>query len=197
MAESATSSDGYNSGVSSTTNVPETLLRLNKCSIRRHHPSDAEALAKEANNPNVAKGMSDHWPQPYRVKDAHDWMSSTSSGSPPYGFVICRPEDNVPIGSMGIEEREKGDGSALLMGYCLGEPYWGRGIATEFISAITQWCFENFEGMQRMEADAYAWNGASCRALEKAGFTYQGRKENAARKDGEDIDFLLYYKERS
>lgn len=197
MAESADSTSAIDSGPSSSVPLPETLLKLKKCLIRRHHDSDAEAMAKGANNPNVAKGMSDAWPQPYTPNDARTWMSSTSSGSPPFGFVICRIEDNVAIGSIGVSEKREGDPTTMQAGYWLSEDQWGKGIATEMVAAMTQWCFQNIRGMDCMEIEAYARNGASCRVLEKAGFVFQETRVGAVRKDGEDLDMLVYHKRKS
>lgn len=172
-------------------------MRLEKCLIRPHHDSDAEAMARGANNPNVAKGMSDAWPQPYTPNDARTWMSSISTGSSPFGFVICRLEDNVAIGSIGISEKKEGFPTIMEAGYWLSEDQWGQGIATEVVVAMTQWCFQNIKGMERMEIEAYDWNRASCRALEKAGFVFQERRVNAVRKDGADLDMLVYYKAKA
>jgi RimJ/RimL family protein N-acetyltransferase len=30
------------------------------------------------------------------------------------------------------------------MGYWLGEEFWGRGVMTQAVTAVTDFCFENF-----------------------------------------------------
>ena len=54
------------------------------------------------------------------------------------------------------------------IGYWLGEPFWGRGIATEAVGAVSQYAFESFD-LCRLEAGVFEWNPASMRVLEKAG----------------------------
>jgi RimJ/RimL family protein N-acetyltransferase len=44
----------------------------------------------------------------------------------------------------------------------------------------------------RLEADVFAWNPASARVLEKAGYQLEGRLRKAVCKDGQVIDRLVY-----
>jgi RimJ/RimL family protein N-acetyltransferase len=77
------------------------------------------------------------------------------------------------------------------VGYWLGEEFWGRGIMTEAVTAVTNFCFENF-ALRRISAEVFANNPASARVLEKAGFTFEGRLKNDVLKDGKLLDSLLY-----
>jgi RimJ/RimL family protein N-acetyltransferase len=76
------------------------------------------------------------------------------------------------------------------MGYWLGEEFWGRGIMTEAVGALTDFCFDNFP-LRRIYAEAFANNPASARVLEKVGFVFEGRLKNHVIKDGELLDSLL------
>jgi [ribosomal protein S5]-alanine N-acetyltransferase len=77
------------------------------------------------------------------------------------------------------------------VGYWLAEEFWGRGIMTEAVTAVTDFCFENFP-LRRICAEVFANNPASARVLEKAGFIFEGRLKNNVVKDGEVLDSLLY-----
>lgn len=44
----------------------------------------------------------------------------------------------------------------------------------------------------RIYAEVFAFNAASCRVLEKAGFSYEGTLKSAAVKNGRVIDIKLY-----
>lgn len=50
--------------------------------------------------------------------------------------------------------------------------YWGRGYATEIVTALCRWHFEHPDPDYRPELRAYVFqnNRASTRVLEKAGF---------------------------
>jgi RimJ/RimL family protein N-acetyltransferase len=73
----------------------------------------------------------------------------------------------------------------------LGEDFWGRGIMTEAVTAITNFCFDNFP-FRRISAEVFANNPASARVLEKAGFSFEGRLKNNVVKDEQILDSLLY-----
>lgn len=60
------------------------------------------------------------------------------------------------------------------VGYWLGEPFWGQGIATTTLGALTEYAFANFD-LARLEAAVYEWNPASARVLEKCGCVLEGR----------------------
>jgi RimJ/RimL family protein N-acetyltransferase len=68
---------------------------------------------------------------------------------------------------------------------------WGRGIATEALVAVTQYAIAT-HGLTRMFAVPFAWNAASCRVLEKAGYVLEARLRCSALKDGRITDQLQY-----
>jgi len=73
----------------------------------------------------------------------------------------------------------------------IGAAYWGRGIATEAITLVTDWAF-GAHGLLRLFAQPYAANLASRRVLEKAGYELEGTMRRSAIKDGEVRDQSLY-----
>ena len=77
------------------------------------------------------------------------------------------------------------------IGYWLGEPFWGRGIATSALVAVTSYAIETHR-LTRIYAVPFAWNAASCRVLEKAGYVLEARLRNSAIKDGRLTDQLQY-----
>src|SRR5204862_4828341 len=71
------------------------------------------------------------------------------------------------------------------------EAFWGRGIATEALVAITAHAIQT-HGLTRIYAVPFAWNAASCRVLEKAAYVLEGRLRKSAIKDGTLTDQLQY-----
>ena len=55
----------------------------------------------------------------------------------------------------------------------LGKTYHGSGYATEAVSAMVRFCLEHTE-LQRIWTDVDVRNEASCKVLEKCGFTREG-----------------------
>lgn len=54
-----------------------------------------------------------------------------------------------------------------------GKAYHGNGYATEAVKAMVRFCFEHTE-LQRIWTDVDVRNAASCRVMEKCGFTREG-----------------------
>jgi RimJ/RimL family protein N-acetyltransferase len=77
------------------------------------------------------------------------------------------------------------------IGYWLGEAFWGRGIATDALTAVTRLAIERYH-LTRLFALPFATNIASCRVLEKAGYALEGRLRRSAIKDGVILDQLQY-----
>ncbi len=77
------------------------------------------------------------------------------------------------------------------IGYWLGEAYWGRGVVSEAVRALTVWAFETFD-LASIYAGVLEWNPASMRVLEKAGYTFEARLRKAMIKEGVVMDEFIY-----
>ncbi|KAF7591701.1 hypothetical protein BBP40_001214 [Aspergillus hancockii] len=171
---------------------PPAFLHLNNYLIRPYHIGDIEAIAKEANNPQIARWLRNQFPQPYSLEEAKNWVSIANSSSPTLNFAICRQEDNVLVGSIGLTPKGDVYYRTMEIGYWLGQDHWGKGIATQALSALTRWAFENFGHILRLEAEIYEGNEASQRVLVKAGYELEGRRRKAAEKNGVVLDVLMF-----
>ena len=58
------------------------------------------------------------------------------------------------------------------IGYVLMRPEWGKGYATEAVQAITGFALSRL-GLEAVTAAVHVQNKASCRVLEKVGYTMQ------------------------
>jgi RimJ/RimL family protein N-acetyltransferase len=59
------------------------------------------------------------------------------------------------------------------LGYVLGRSRWGRGLMHEALVALISHAFDA-QGLRRLEAEVNPLNVASCRLLERLGFTNEG-----------------------
>jgi uncharacterized protein (TIGR00725 family) len=163
---------------------------LDNCIIRSWEWSDAEPLQRYANNRKIARNLHDVFPSPYTVRDARRWLAHALSASPETAFAI--EVDGQSVGGIGFVLKQGHAARSVEVGYWLGEPYWGQGITTECVRAITAYIFENFPYICRLYAQVFPWNQGSMRVLEKAGFTQECILRKAAMKAGEVIDLVQY-----
>lgn len=163
-----------------------------KCSkLRPWQWSDKESLIFNANNRNIWMNLRDRFPHPYTIKDAEEWLSMMVGVLPLTQFAI--DVDNNAVGGIGIILNDDVHCIQAEIGYWLGEEYWGRGIATAALKAVTEYAFCNFE-LVRIYASIFEWNPASARVLEKAGFEFEARLKKSIIKDGKIIDQLVFAK---
>lgn len=164
-------------------------LDLGICTIRSWRPGDETSLVHHANNRAVWRNMRDRFPHPYTVEDAWRWIELNNTVFPETNFAIS--VEGVAVGGIGIVRGEDVARCSAEIGYWLGQDFWGRGIATAAVRAMTDWAFSSFE-LVRIHAGVFAWNPASMRVLEKAGYSLEGRLRRSVFKDGELIDQYLY-----
>lgn len=174
--------------------VPEPILRLHSCQVRPFAESDFISLAIAANNPKIARSMRNTFPQPYTADNAKAWISFANSASPLRDFAICRPDGSAVIGGIGLKARTDIHHRTMEVGYWLSENYWYQGIATEAVTAFSEWAFASFENLVRLDAEVFDGNRASNRVLEKAGFEFEGRRRKAVEKSGVILDAFVYSK---
>ena len=151
--------------------------------------ADRERFVALANDYDVWRQLYDRFPHPYTHADADEWIALNAKRTTLSTFAICDPEG--PIGSVGLTLRDADYRHSAEIGYWLGRPFWGRGIATTAVKAITTYAFETL-GLTRLEAHIFARNQASARVLEKAGYRREGYLRNASMKEGEELDNVLY-----
>ena len=94
------------------------------------------------------------------------------------------------IGDIIIIEMNEDDSSCEI-GYVLGKNYWSRGLMTEALKAILDFCFTQ-AGFQKVRARYASLNPASGRVMEKAGMSYLKTITNGVERKGYLAD-LIYY----
>ena len=157
--------------------------------LRRIAHGDEESLARYANNRNVSINLRDGFPHPYTLDDAREYIQGTIDQNPLTSFAIA--SDQEFIGGITLHLQSDVAKRSAEIGYWLGEPHWGKGIATAALQALVEYAFAEFD-LVRLYAHVFEWNTASVRVLEKAGFSLEARMRKAVTKDGQTIDEFLY-----
>ena len=157
--------------------------------IRSWRPGDERALAEYFSNRNVLMNLVARNRYPYTERDAKAWIDLCAFEADPVNFAIA--DRHEPIGGIGLTLQRGARRQSAEIGYWVGEPFWGRGIATEAVRAFSEFAFAQFD-LVRLQAAVFADNAASVRVLEKAGYAYEGRMAKSVVKDGRVLDELLY-----
>ena len=164
-------------------------LDLERCAVRSFRDTDAEELARHANSRQVWLQLRDRFPHPYSVEDAHEFIACVRSTTPQTAFAVT--VEDATVGAIGVMLRDDVERCSAEVGYWLGEPHWGRGIASCALVGFTRFAFVAY-AVERLYGVPFASNVASCRVLEKAGYVLEGRMRRSAIKDGVVQDQLLY-----
>ena len=148
-------------------------------------------LAKNLNNMNILNNLRDGLPYPYLEGDAEDFIRAMLSADKDKTFAFAITLNDKVIGSIGVFRQENIHYRTAEMGYYIGEKYWGNGYMTEAVKLACEFVFENTD-IIRIFAEPFSHNIASCRVLEKAGFTCEGILRSNAYKNENIVDMKMY-----
>ena len=162
-----------------------------KCRIRKWELSDAKDLAAALSNNKVQDNLRDGLPYPYTEQDGKEFISAMLSADENETFAFSITVDDMVIGSIGIFRQGNIHRQTAELGYYIAEEYWGKGIMTEAVKQICEYVFGNSD-IIRIYAEPFAYNIASCRVLEKAGFQYEGTLRSNAVKNNQILDMKIY-----
>lgn len=141
--------------------------------LRPIERDDGNALLPLIQNWNVARWLA-VVPWPYEATDMDHFIETIAlpraRGRSPIYTVLC---DGSPIGTAECrgetpEEGSLGTGAGQL-GYWLGEPFWGRGYATEAAAALVANVFAD-PSIAAIRSGVFDGNEASLAVQRKLGF---------------------------
>jgi ribosomal-protein-alanine N-acetyltransferase len=164
-------------------------LVLETSLVRDWTIDDLPALVRHANNARIAADLRDRFPHPYSEAVGRGWLEYLATVQPSTVWAIAVNDEAV--GSIGLQLQEDVERVSAELGYWLGEAFWGRGITTDAVRAVTAQAFDRFS-LTRVYALPFAENAGSIRVLEKAGFALEGRLRRSAIKEGVIRDQLLF-----
>jgi RimJ/RimL family protein N-acetyltransferase len=174
------SSSAYTTGVH---------IALGSCIVRDWAAEDLQALVRHANNRNIWLNLRDRFPHPYTEADGRGFLAHVTARENQTVWAI--EVDGEAAGGIGLVLMSDVERVSAEIGYWLGEAYWGRGVVTEAVRALTAQAFRQFD-LTRIFALPFADNHASIRVLEKAGYALEGRLPQSAIKNGIIRDQLQY-----
>ena len=159
--------------------------------LREWKLSDSKSLASAIGNKKVLDNLRDGVPYPYTEKDGEEFITSILSADKSSTFAFAVDMDGRAVGSITVFRQSNIHFRTAELGYYLAEEYWGRGIMTDAVKQVCKYVFDNSD-IIRIYAEPFADNFASCRVLEKAGFSLEGLMRANAIKNGKIRDMKLY-----
>jgi len=151
--------------------------------LRPFRRADAAEFARLAGEWEVASMTSDI-PYPFSPAQAMGWLKPVRGE---VRFAIER--DGRLIGGVGFYRRPSGAGE---LGFWLGRPWWGRGLATEAAGAVVRCGLAN-RRLPGYSSAHFVDNHASARVLAKLGFEPTGRGRIACAARGHDMEVVVYW----
>lgn len=159
--------------------------------IRSLKVSDKTELAKLANNKKVWDNLRDYIPFPYKESDAVFFINLTNEEDPKQTFGI---EYNGKLsGVIGLVIQKDVYQKSAEIGYWIGEPFWGNGIATKAVELITRYGFNKLS-LHRIYTGVFEYNRVSMKVLEKNGYEKEGIFKDAIFKNGKIYNEHRFYK---
>ncbi|MCI8350548.1 MAG: GNAT family N-acetyltransferase [Oscillospiraceae bacterium] len=166
-------------------------METSRLVLRRFAKEDGAAVYRGyASDPQVCRYLSwnSHEEAAVSQKIVDYWVRQYDD---PYCFrwAIVMKREDILIGGIDVVEldREAGEG---IIGYCIGQGYWGRGITSEALHAMLVYLFTQ-AGFSRIRARHDSRNPASGSVLLKNGFQFV-REEQVIGKEGEPVTCRWY-----
>ena len=171
--------------------LPTPTLGTSRLILRRFTEADTDAIFALQSNPRVLR----YW-------DAPPWKDRSQAER----FIVrCKQMEEEGIGARLAIERTTDrmfigwcslmnwdpEYRSAMLGFCLDEPAWGQGFATEAASALLGWAFDTLD-LNRVQSEAGTRNAASDRVLQKLGFLREGTLRENCIVDGEVSDSWVY-----
>ncbi|MGH7049824.1 MAG: GNAT family N-acetyltransferase, partial [Acetobacteraceae bacterium] len=145
-------------------------LTTERLTLRPFRAGDADEMHRLVNDWSVVRGLA-RLPYPYPRALANEWIASTGAdlaAGRAFHLAITGldGEREILVGAVGL--RVEAGGQAADLGYWVGRPYWGHGVATEAAGRLSRWALANLP-LERLTATAATDNAASAAVLQRIG----------------------------
>ena len=147
-------------------------LETDRLILRPWAETDAESLYEYAKDPAV--GPIAGWPPHKSVEESLSVIRNVFLKSAQC-YAICEKNSDKAIGSIELKLKGRTDmtdrDDECELGYCLAQPFWGRGYMPEAAMELLRYAFREL-GMTTVWCGYYDGNDKSKRVQEKLGFVY-------------------------
>lgn len=168
--------------------IPELAGR--RLRLRALEPRDADALFALRADPVVMRYWSaPPWRERAQAEEYIERMRRERQHAEFYPWIATL-DDDMLIGTCSLFALDRTHARAEI-GYALRRQWWGCGLAQEMLHLALAHAFDAID-LNRIEADIDPGNAASCRLVERLGFTREGLLRERWRVGGAAQDTALY-----
>jgi [ribosomal protein S5]-alanine N-acetyltransferase len=157
-------------------------------------PEDRASLVRWLQDPEVHRNTL-RIPHPYTASDADGWMTHVAQLTEIYEGIpsqwAIRHTEWGHLGNIGMFWHGGATSHFDEIGYWIGAPFRGMGLTTLAVQGLVKEMFDQRPALVRIHAIVFAYNLASVRVLEKAGFEREGYHRNLYLKDGHLVDGIM------
>ncbi len=154
-------------------------IETERLRLRLLESGDAAAIERLASDWEVAR-FTGSIPHPYPAGGALPWIEETRVEAVDGKKLVAAVLRRADGAFLGCVELDLAHGEGLgMLGYWIGRPYWGAGVASEAAAAMVAAGFGQL-GLARIEAVAQPANRRSIRVLEKLGLVHEGERSAPA-----------------
>ena len=150
-------------------------MQTSRLLLRPWLESDAATLYKYASDPEV--GPRAGWPSHKSVEESREIIRTVFNTETMWAVVL--KETGEAIGCVGYLPSSSSNldisDDQCEVGYWIARPYWGKGICTEAMRLVVDYCL-NEKGFSVLWGTYFPSNPASGRVMEKCGFADTGRE---------------------
>jgi len=159
--------------------------------LRSFFTQDQSKLAALCNNRKIWNNVRDFLPSPYTDQNAAEFITLCQNENPQVTFAIEYKGELA--GCIGLVRQSDIYRLTAEIGYWIGEPFWGKGIATQAVRLVTMYGFHHLD-LVRIYSGVFEFNKASQKVLEKAGYKLEAIFEKSIIKNGVISDEFRYAK---
>lgn len=170
-------------------------LETERLILRRFTAADAAAMyANWAGDDEVTRFLT--WPTHPNAEVSgmviSQWLASYEKPSFYQWAIVYKPDGTgEPIGTISVVNAIDDVIRSAEIGYCIGRPWWRRGVMTEALQAVMAFLFDEV-GVNRVEAAHDVNNPHSGCVMRKCGMTPEGIHRQAARNNQGVVDVSIY-----
>ena len=115
------------------------IINTERLTLKKIEKKDLKILVNHLNNWNVVQWLV-NVPYPYTLIDAEIWLDKSSKEELALNIYL----KGILIGGITIDKRTSNN--TPVLGYWIGEDYWGKGYAIEACNSLISYFFSNHTG---------------------------------------------------